>query len=142
MAILVLGVCIFLLNAPIIISIVVFRKLHTKQDLLIANQAVSDLLVGIISIPLLLLHMSIVGDKYGCIGVLMANHFPYLGSLSNLLILAVDRYVAVTHPFSYVNYTRCDTLKVIFGVWIFSILWTCMCSVCVECGRRDCVFQR
>ncbi|XP_048037745.1 trace amine-associated receptor 13c-like [Megalobrama amblycephala] len=92
------------LNLLVIISISHFKKLHTPTNLLILSLALADLLVGLVVMPIeatRLIEMCwYFGDTF-CglfmiiIGVLGST------SLSNLVLIAVDRYVAVCHPLLY-----------------------------------------
>ena len=124
----VLSPVIVILNLPIILSVVIFHKLHTKQDFLLANQAVCDLVVGAVSAPCLiaLIHSDtseIHFDKHTCVAVLAGYVMPHLTSWNNLLLLTLDRYVAVVHPFKYTDYSRSAALRAIYAVWAINLAW-------------------
>ncbi|XP_051765840.1 trace amine-associated receptor 13c-like [Ctenopharyngodon idella] len=92
------------LNLLVIISISHFKKLHTPTNLIILSLAVSDLLMGLIVIPIegsRLIEMCwYFGDTF-CKLYFIILGLLFSASLSNLVLIAVDRYVAVCHPLLY-----------------------------------------
>nr|XP_055063170.1 trace amine-associated receptor 13c-like [Misgurnus anguillicaudatus] len=81
-----------------------FKKLHTPTNMLILSLAVSDLLIGLIGMPLEAIRFIETCWYFGeticrlfsiIMGLLLCT------SLSNLVLIAVDRYVAVCHPLLY-----------------------------------------
>ncbi|XP_056323272.1 trace amine-associated receptor 13c-like [Danio aesculapii] len=91
------------LNLLVIISISHFKKLHTPTNMIILSLAVNDLFIGL-AMPIEAIRMIetcwYFGDTFCslyllCIAVLLS------ASLSNLVLIAVDRYVAVCHPLLY-----------------------------------------
>ncbi|KAM4608764.1 trace amine-associated receptor 13c-like [Polymixia lowei] len=92
------------LNLLVIISISHYRQLHTPTNLLLLSLAVSDLLVGLVVMP---------GEGFrfvgGCwtLGDLMCALIYYVvfiitsSSVGNMVLIAVDRYVAICHPLHY-----------------------------------------
>ncbi|XP_056322451.1 trace amine-associated receptor 13c-like [Danio aesculapii] len=92
------------LNLLVIISISHFKKLHTPTNMIILSLAVADLFVGLIVMPVEAVRLIetcwYFGDTFcGLFLIVMA----LLGStsLSNLVLIAADRYVAVCHPLLY-----------------------------------------
>ncbi|XP_065113598.1 trace amine-associated receptor 13c-like [Paramisgurnus dabryanus] len=118
-----LSACTVFLNLLVIISISHFKKLHTPTNLLILSLAVADLLVGLIVMPLeaskLIETCWYFGDNF-CglysifVGLLLA------ASLSHLILIAVDRYVAVCQPLHYPR--TITTTKTIMSI---CICWFC-----------------
>ncbi|XP_023998618.2 trace amine-associated receptor 5-like [Salvelinus sp. IW2-2015] len=92
------------LNLLVIISISHFKQLHTPTNLLILSLAVSDLLVGLIVIPVVTI--AIMEPCWGFGEYFCAFHF-YITflcsslSLGNLVLISIDRYVAVCDPLLY-----------------------------------------
>ncbi|XP_064874888.1 trace amine-associated receptor 13c-like [Oncorhynchus nerka] len=92
------------LNLLVIISISHFKQLHTTTNLLILSLAVSDLLVGLIVIPVVT--VAILEPCWGFGEHFCAFHF-YISflcaslSLGNLVLISIDRYVAVCDPLLY-----------------------------------------
>ncbi|XP_065113341.1 trace amine-associated receptor 13c-like [Paramisgurnus dabryanus] len=111
------------MNLLVIISISHFKKLHTPTNMLILSLVVSDLLVGFIVMPLEAIRLIETCWYFGdtictmfliTIGVLLST------SLSNLVFIAVDRYVAVCHPLLYPQkITMTRTIIVICVSWFW-----------------------
>ncbi len=114
------------LNLLVIISISHFKKLHTPTNLIILSLAVADLLIGLIIMPVDAINLIetcwYFGDTY-CglfvitLGLLLST------SLSNLVLIAVDRYVAVCNPLQYPQ--KITTTKTLISI---CVSWCC-CSL-------------
>ncbi|XP_043105808.1 trace amine-associated receptor 13c-like [Puntigrus tetrazona] len=111
------------LNLLVIISISHFKKLHTPTNLLILSLAVTDLLVGLIVIPIEGIKQTetcwYFGDTY-CGLFASALRLLLSTSLSTLVLIAVDRYVAVCHPLHYPQ--KITTTKILISIclcWFF-----------------------
>ncbi|XP_021335132.2 trace amine-associated receptor 13c-like [Danio rerio] len=124
------------LNLLVIISISHFKKLHTPTNMIILSLAVNDLLIGLIIMPLEAIKLIetcwYFGETFcGLFMIIMG----LLGStsLSNLVLIAVDRYVAVCHPLLYPQkITMSKTLVTICLCWLFSSAY---CSVFVVSNK-------
>ncbi|XP_029386592.1 trace amine-associated receptor 1-like, partial [Echeneis naucrates] len=107
----VLTVC---LNLLVIISISHFRQLHTSTNLLLLSLAVSDFLVGLLLMPVQILL------KEGCwvLGSLTCRLFYYvsfvlpIASVGNMVLISVDRYVAICDPLHYSTKVTLNRVKV------------------------------
>ncbi|XP_055727993.1 trace amine-associated receptor 13c-like [Salvelinus fontinalis] len=92
------------LNVLVIISISHFKQLHTPTNLLIISLAVSDLLVGLIVIPVVTVAImeSCWGfGEYFCVFNFYIACLCTSLSLGNLVLISIDRYVAVCDPLLY-----------------------------------------
>ncbi|XP_050976785.1 trace amine-associated receptor 13c-like [Labeo rohita] len=114
------------LNLLVIISISHFKKLHTPTNLLILSLAVADLLTGLILIPIEGIKQTetcwYFGDTY-CGLFVIAVRLLLSTSVSNLVLIAVDRYVAVCHPLVYPQ--KITTTKTLISI---CLCWF-LCSV-------------
>ncbi|XP_073685308.1 trace amine-associated receptor 13c-like [Garra rufa] len=112
------------LNLLVIISISHFKKLHTPTNLIILSLAVADLFVGLIVIPIQAIKLIETCWHFGDIfcGLFLAFTGVLLSaSLNNLVLIAVDRYVAVCHPLLYQQkITTTKTLVIICICWLWS----------------------
>uniref|UniRef100_A0AAY5JXI7 G-protein coupled receptors family 1 profile domain-containing protein n=1 Tax=Esox lucius TaxID=8010 RepID=A0AAY5JXI7_ESOLU len=92
------------LNLLVIISISHIKQLHTPTNLLILSLAVSDLLVGLIVIPAITLAIMeqcwVLGDYY-CALLIYITCLCTSISIAHLVLISVDRYVAVCNPLMY-----------------------------------------
>ncbi|XP_065113421.1 trace amine-associated receptor 13c-like [Paramisgurnus dabryanus] len=111
------------LNLLVIISICHFKKLHTPTNMLILSLAVADLLIGLIIIPLNAIKLIetcwYFGDNFCGLYSVVIGLLPS-ASLSHLILIAVDRYVAVCHPLLYPQ--KITTAKTILSI---CICWFC-----------------
>ncbi|XP_045548748.1 trace amine-associated receptor 6-like [Salmo salar] len=111
------------LNILVIISISHFKQLHTPTNLLILSLAVSDLLVGLIVIPVMT--VAIMEACWGLGEYFCAFQF-YIAflctslSLGNLVLISIDRYVAVSDPLLY--HSKITTTRMMCCI---SITWCC-----------------
>nr|XP_055063174.1 trace amine-associated receptor 13c-like [Misgurnus anguillicaudatus] len=101
-----------------------FKKLHTPTNMLILSLAVADLLIGLIDMPLEAIKLIetcwYFGDTF-CRLFLIIMGLLVSTSLSNLVLIAVDRYVAVCHPLLYPQkITKTRTIISICVCWFFS----------------------
>ncbi|XP_026151793.1 trace amine-associated receptor 13c-like [Mastacembelus armatus] len=114
------------LNLLIIISISHFRQLHTNTNTLLLSLAVSDFLVGLVLMPGEILR------KTGCwfLGDLVCSLVKYVSaiitstSVGNIVLISVDRYVAICDPLHYP--TRVTERRVKFCVclcWLISVFY-------------------
>ncbi|XP_026076412.1 trace amine-associated receptor 13c-like [Carassius auratus] len=111
------------LNLQVIISISHFKKLQTPTNLLILSLAVADMLIGLV-MPIeasRLIEMCWYFGHTFCGLFLAITGLLVTVSLSNLVLIAVDRYVAVCHPLLYPQkITTTKTLISICLSWVFS----------------------
>ncbi|XP_056323207.1 trace amine-associated receptor 13c-like [Danio aesculapii] len=110
------------LNLLVIISISHFKKLHTPTNMIILSLAVTDLFIGLI-MPIEAIRLIetcwYFGDTF-CGLYLIFVSLLLSTSLGNLVLIAVDRYVAVCHPLLYQQkITITKTLMSICLSWVW-----------------------
>ncbi|XP_036814979.1 trace amine-associated receptor 6-like [Oncorhynchus mykiss] len=111
------------LNILVIISISHFKQLHTPTNLLILSLAASDLLVGLIVIPVMT--VATMESCWGFGGYFCVFH-AYIASLwtsltlGNLVLISIDRYVAVCDPLLY--HSKITITRIMCCI---SITWCC-----------------
>ncbi|XP_029558022.1 trace amine-associated receptor 13c-like [Salmo trutta] len=111
------------LNILVIISISHFKQLHTPTNLLILSLAVSDLLVGLIVIPVATVAVmeSCWGfGEYFCVFQIYITFLCTSLSLGNLVLISIDRYVAVCDPLLY--HSKITITRIMCCI---SITWCC-----------------
>ncbi|XP_034467914.1 trace amine-associated receptor 13c-like [Hippoglossus hippoglossus] len=115
------------LNLLVIISISHFRQLHTPTNSLLLSLAVSDLVVGLLAMPIEgLRHM----ETCWLLGRLMCALTPYLSycllsaSLGNMVLISIDRYLAICDPLLYSSKITLNRVKVFICLcWACSLLY-------------------
>ncbi|KAL3969480.1 antigen [Sarotherodon galilaeus] len=110
------------LNLLVIISVSYFRQLHTPTNILLLSLAVSDFLVGLLLLP----GEIFLGIACWAFGNLLCSLFNYVSfiitsaSVGNMVLISVDRYVAICYPLHYS--TRITVTRVKRSV--------CLCWLC------------
>ncbi|XP_031146305.1 trace amine-associated receptor 7a-like [Sander lucioperca] len=115
------------LNLLIIISISHFRQLHTPTNILLLSLAVSDLLVGLLLMPVEVLRTTscwYFGDFVCATYTLLSGIFTS-ASIGDMVLISVDRYVAICDPMHYT--TKVTARRVQFCVclcWLYSVSYS------------------
>ncbi|CAF1075894.1 unnamed protein product [Rotaria sordida] len=114
-------------NLVVILAVSIVRKLQTASNILIVSLAVSDVFVGLFIMPLALvleisnntwLLGSAMCDIWTSTDVLLCT-----SSILNFLVISIDRYCIINHPFKYAPMRKVKLLSLmIAGVWILSAL--------------------
>ncbi|XP_043106892.1 trace amine-associated receptor 13c-like [Puntigrus tetrazona] len=130
------------LNLLVIISISHFKKLHTPTNLIILSLAVADMLVGLIVMPTeatkLIETCWYFGDTF-CRLFITIMVLLFSASLSNLVLIAVDRFVAVCHPLLYPQkITMTKTLIIVSLCWFCSLAYNTAIAVSVSHMKYAC----
>ncbi|XP_065113182.1 trace amine-associated receptor 13c-like [Paramisgurnus dabryanus] len=130
------------LNLLVIISISHFKKLHTPTNMLILSLAVADLLIGLIIMPLEAIKLIetcwYFGDTF-CTVFLTIMGLLFSTSLSILVLIAVDRYVAVCHPLLYPQkITMTRTIIIICLFWVFSLAYNFAIGINISHRKFTC----
>ncbi|XP_029967821.1 trace amine-associated receptor 13c-like [Salarias fasciatus] len=116
------------LNLLIIISISHFKKLHTPTNLLLLSLAVSDFFVG-----LLMVFQIILIDGCWFLGDLMCavyfifDHIFTSASIGTMVLISVDRYVAICYPLLYPTKVTQNRAKIcVLMCWLICVLFHCL----------------
>lgn len=113
-------------NALVILAVAVVKGLRNLSNYLIVSLAVSDLLVGLVVMPL-----SIVYNLTGRwqLGYALCSTWVSLdvmlctASIYNMLMISIDRYLVITYPFTYAQHRSWkNAVLCIFIAWSSSIL--------------------
>lgn len=120
--ILILDVC---GNCLVIGAILRYRRLRTVTNYFIISLAVSDLLIAALSMPFRIHHTL----NYLCwdLGQILCEFWVFVdllcscASITNLSLISIDRFLALTFPLSYRSImTKCRGFAAIAFVWGYS----------------------
>lgn len=114
-------------NSLVILAVIRERYLHTSTNYFVTSLAVADCLVGLVVMPFSALYEVLQNtwffgtdwcDTWRSLDVLFST-----ASILNLCVISLDRYWAITDPFSYpMKMTRNRAVVLIAAVWICSSL--------------------
>ena len=92
-------------NCLILISLYRFWELRSPMGILIGNLAVSDLLVGVVLIPIELLKIilddNVFNAKYPCLVSTGMSLALTVSSVLNMLAISVERFMSVAYPLKH-----------------------------------------
>ncbi|XP_067372103.1 trace amine-associated receptor 13c-like [Channa argus] len=111
------------LNLLVIISISHFRQLHTTTNFLVLSLAVADFLVGLVQMPveIILYHSCWLLGDFICAVNFFCGYFLISVSVGNLVLISVDRYVAICDPMLYCTKVTAKKVQLCICLcWLFS----------------------
>ncbi|XP_039670711.1 trace amine-associated receptor 13c-like [Perca fluviatilis] len=110
------------LNLLVILSVSHFRQLHTPTNILLLSLAVSDFLLGLVVMPGEILRKTscwFLGD-FVCTLYNYVSSIISVSSIGDIVLISVDRYVAICDPLHYNNRITVNRVK----------LCVCLCWLC------------
>lgn len=115
------------LNLLVIISISHFRQLHTPTNLLLLSLATSDLLVGLLVMPVETVRFIetcwLLGDLLCALSYIVGFTLTS-ASVGNMVLISIDRYVAICYPLQYPSkVTRSRVEASVCMLWASSLLY-------------------
>ncbi|XP_077996196.1 beta-1 adrenergic receptor-like [Glandiceps talaboti] len=113
------------MNVIIIVVICLDKNLHIVTNGFIISMAVADLLVGAVNVPMYFVEQNRgpFGRLFECILTRSVTVFFILASVAHLLLIAIDRYVAVTFPFRYRTLiTKRRAASCVLACWLLSTM--------------------
>uniref|UniRef100_A0A3Q1JKR9 G-protein coupled receptors family 1 profile domain-containing protein n=1 Tax=Anabas testudineus TaxID=64144 RepID=A0A3Q1JKR9_ANATE len=100
-----------------------FRQLHTNTNLLVLSLAVADFLVGLLQMPIeIILNQGcwLLSD-FMCTVNAFLSYFLVSVSVGNLVLISVDRYVAICDPMFYYTKVTLNRVQICICLcWVFS----------------------
>ncbi|XP_041662296.1 trace amine-associated receptor 1-like [Cheilinus undulatus] len=102
------------------------RQLHTPTNLLLLSLAVSDLLVGLILMPVEIIYIEacwFLGD-FLCTVYYVMDYIITSASVANMVLISIDRYIAICDPFHYTTrVTKGRVQCCVCLCWVCSVLF-------------------
>lgn len=122
---LIIGSATVLLNIFVIILILSVKSLRSNANIIIGSMAVTDLFAGIAAISAALLKWT---DWFQVHGLVCEVHFTIDGwaayaSLTHVLAVNVERYLAIVFPLKYKNIVSVRRLQIVLlFIWLVSLV--------------------
>jgi len=111
----VLGALITVENIVVCLLVYRFRYLRTWTNGFIASLAVSDILFGVVLVPVHIIEAMLPAKGYLIAVVLLVN-------IANLLSTTFDRYLAVLKPFMYSTFMEKHFRHILVLAWVVPII--------------------
>lgn len=115
-------------NILVFIVMVKEKSLQSNTNRLILSLAIADTMVGLVVIPiqvLLLIPNANYQTDVFCLIHRFLVTFPLGCSLVSMLLLSIDRYLALVHPFAYTERVTSRTVRLsIMGSWLLMLILT------------------
>ncbi|XP_076060210.1 uncharacterized protein LOC143036571 [Oratosquilla oratoria] len=109
-------------NLVTIIALLKCKKVHNATAVFILNLTASDLLFGVVNLPLaasLFRHRAWVHTHALCVLFPLLRYGLLAVSLFSVLAIAINRYVMIAHPRLYPRlYTRSLLALMVLGTWV------------------------
>ncbi|XP_029195104.2 dopamine receptor 2-like [Acropora millepora] len=120
-------------NVLVITAVYHFHRLRRMTNFFIISLAVSDLLVALGHLPLRIdqsVHNNnwcfdkTPNDVTTCAYWIVMDTVFSCASICNLVVISIDRFLAITKPFEYQNrMTKRVGFSLIAFVWVYALLW-------------------
>lgn len=115
------------LNLLVVVSISHFKQLHAPTHLLLLSLAVSDLLVGLLVMPVEMIRLVeacwLLGDLICALSYIVGFTLTS-ASVANMVLISLDRYVAICFPLHYATVVTRGRVEVcVCACWACSVLY-------------------
>ena len=98
------------------------KSLRTLTNLFLASLALSDLMSGLLGIPLLVICLVKDAIKV-CVSSSIIIRFTAISSVCHVLLIACDRYIFIVHSINYhFLVTKRRAIVAIMAIWLLSFL--------------------
>uniref|UniRef100_A0A8C4X3Y5 G-protein coupled receptors family 1 profile domain-containing protein n=1 Tax=Erpetoichthys calabaricus TaxID=27687 RepID=A0A8C4X3Y5_ERPCA len=116
-------------NLVVIISISHFKQLHTPTNILVLSLAIADFLVGVVIMPFMVVQSVDTCWYFGsefCVIYSVLLCLLTETSIVSLVMIAVDRYIAICYPLLYSSKITVRIVSVSVGVvWLIILIYVC-----------------
>lgn len=109
-------------NSLILVLIWQKRRLRTTSNMILASLATSDLLTGLLAVPMVIACSATLQLEV-CIAMDISNRFLAFSSIGHLILLSIDRYIRVTKLLQYPIIVTPERLRwALAFAWVFAML--------------------
>lgn len=114
-------------NSLILMSWMKFKILRRRSNILIVNLALADIMVGLFTIPYEILSYifpQMASTEWTCILRYALYTLFLLTSITTLLAISIERYIAIIHPLLYLKHvTGARIVVVVVTMWLVNIAY-------------------
>ncbi|XP_002734017.1 5-hydroxytryptamine receptor 4-like [Saccoglossus kowalevskii] len=117
-----LGIPVVIGNTLVILAVYQNHNLRTPPNYFIVSLAFADLMIGVtMAAQNVLLHgQGVITHKWACVVISVIAYNPIGASLSHLLAIGIDRYIAILHPLRYHQLITVSRVKVVIVIiWVY-----------------------
>ena len=114
-------------NVTVCLTVFITQSLRSFTNYIVASLAVSDLMVGSLSLPFRI-HQTLHNTKWclgegACLFWVCIDLFCCCASIGNLALISVDRFLATKYPLTYQDLlSRKTKIAMISAVWLYSMI--------------------
>lgn len=113
-------------NSLVLISVMVHKHMKNTTNILIFNLAIADFVFILICVPTSAFNLGEnnwpFGDT-GCRIVQYTTNVTLLASVAFLILMSLDRYLAIVKPISSLNYRNYrNTIRIVLLVWFLILI--------------------
>ena len=117
-----LSFVIIIANSLILLLMWRKRSLRTTSNRILASLAISDLLTGLVAVPMVIV-CSVTVIQEVCIAMDISNRFLAFSSVGHLILLSVDRYIRITKLLQYPSIVTEERIGwALATTWVFALL--------------------
>lgn len=127
-------------NSLVIALVYKNKQLQTVTNLCLACLALSDLLSGLVAIPLIFAcNLSPMPDGIAfCIAMDLASRFIAISTILHLLIVTFERYVMIIYPMHYYRIVSKDRMAAaMVFIWTFSLAVSLIQLIWISFGSNE-----
>lgn len=118
----ILSFCIVIANSLALFLIWRKRHLRTTSNLMLASLAASDLLTGLVVVPMVIACSATLMYEV-CVAMDVSNRFLAFSSVGHLILLSLDRYIRVTKMLRYPTIVTEERLAGMLAIaWLSALL--------------------
>ena len=124
-----LAVVILFGNSLVVLSYKINNRLRTRTNAFLISLAISDILVGGISLPMWTYFILTEFNESTILVFRLFDIFAALASIYHLTAISIERYIAVSRPFYYQCLSSFFHRAMIVSAWIFAGVLASLSSV-------------
>ena len=134
------------LNLLVILAIYLFKNTRTIQSMLVVSASLHGMIYGMIYLPVNALYW-IPQDilyidkqsKYKCISFFIPYVFSGMCTMSNMAMIAGDRFFAIVYPIKYSRFMNVrKACRIITAVWVYCVIFSLVPYLWNDYGQNQC----